>query len=181
MATGAEQAHGAAAPGMPQLDFTTFPNQIFWLVVTLVVIYLVLTRLAIPRIATVLAERRGTVANDLATAEELKLKAQEAEATYEKALADARAEAQKIVAEARAEINRDLDAANARAEAEIAARLAESETRIAAIRDTATENVRAVARETAVEVARAILPAAASDPAALVSAVDRRMEMEGGA
>jgi F-type H+-transporting ATPase subunit b len=165
----------AAAPGMPQLDFTTFPNQMFWLLVTLAVIYLVLTRVAIPRIATVLAERRGTIANDLATAEELKIKAQEAEEAYERALAEARAEAQKIIAEARAEIQKDLDAANARAEAEIAARVAESETRIAEIRDTATENVRAVAQEAAVEIARAVLPMAA-DAGALANAVDKRME-----
>jgi F-type H+-transporting ATPase subunit b len=172
------QGAGAGSPGMPQLDFSTFPNQMFWLVVTLVVLYLVLTRMAIPRIATVLAERRGTIANDLATAEELKLEAQEAEHAYERALAEARAEAQKIIAAAKAAIQKDLDAANARAQAEISARLAESETRIAAIRETASENVRAVARATAVEVALAILPGAA-DETALSAAVDRGMQ--GGA
>lgn len=82
-------AHGAEASGMPQLDLTTFPNQIFWLIVTLVVIYYVLSRIALPRIAAVLAERQGTITNDLATAEELKLKAVEAEKAYDKALADA--------------------------------------------------------------------------------------------
>ena len=88
----ATETHGAetaaeAAPGMPQLDFSTFPNQIFWLVVTLVVIYLVLSRVALPRIASVLAERLGTITNDLATAEELKLQAVEAEKAYQQALA----------------------------------------------------------------------------------------------
>ena len=101
-----EAAHGAAghgteAAGMPQLEFSTFPNQIFWLLVTLVVIYFVLSRVALPRIAAVLAERQGTITNDLAQAEELKLKAVEAEEAYNKALADARAEAGRIVAEAK--------------------------------------------------------------------------------
>ena len=45
----------ASAPGMPQLDFSTFSNQIFWLIVTLVAIYFILSRLALPRIAGVLA------------------------------------------------------------------------------------------------------------------------------
>src|SRR6056297_4283885 len=94
---------GEAAVGMPQLVFSTWPNQIFWLVVTLVAIYLFLTRVALPRIASVLAERNGTITNDIAAAEELKLKAAEAEEAYKKALADARSEAQKIAAEARAE------------------------------------------------------------------------------
>ncbi len=50
-----------AAPGMPQLDFGHFPNQIFWLVVTLVVIYLILSRVALPRIGSILAQRQGTI------------------------------------------------------------------------------------------------------------------------
>jgi F-type H+-transporting ATPase subunit b len=172
-----DAVHGAAdaAPGMPQLDFSTFPNQIFWLVVTLVAIYLVVTKLAIPRIGSVLAERQSTIANDLATAEELKLQAEDSEIAYQKALAEARAEAQHIIAEARAEIQKDLDAANARAEAEIAARLSESEARIAEIRDAAADNVRAVARDTAREVIASILPAAAADRAAIDSAVDQQI------
>ena len=61
--------------GMPQLHFDTYPNQIFWLVVTLVVIYFVLSRIALPRIGGVLAERAGTITNDIAAAEELKSRA----------------------------------------------------------------------------------------------------------
>jgi len=117
-------AEAAEKGGMPQLDFSTFPNQIFWLLITLVVVYLILSRMALPRISSVLAERQGTITNDLGAAEELKLKAQEAEAAYNKALADARSEAQRIAAEAKAEIQADLDKAIAKADAEIAAKSA---------------------------------------------------------
>ena len=86
---------GGSALGMPQLCADWMPNQIFWLLVSLVVIYFVLSRVALPRISSVLAERSGTITNDLATAEDLKQKAVEAEATYQKALADAPAEAAK--------------------------------------------------------------------------------------
>ena len=80
----ADKVEGAAqaaesAPGMPQLDFSTFPNQIFWLVVTLIVLYLVLSRVALPRIATVLSERHGAIQRDLDKAEEMKRSAIEAE------------------------------------------------------------------------------------------------------
>ncbi|MFT5059946.1 MAG: F-type H+-transporting ATPase subunit b, partial [Polaromonas sp.] len=108
MATETTEAAQAAAPGMPQLDFSTFPNQIFWLAVTLVIIYLILSRVALPRIAAVLAERQGTITNDIAAAEELKLKAIEAEKAYDKALADARVEAGRIAGETRAEIKAGL-------------------------------------------------------------------------
>ena len=81
---------GGHAVGLPQLCFEWFPNQIFWLAVALVAIFLLLSRVALPRIETVLADRRDAKANDLAAAEELKQKAEEAEAAYEKALAEAR-------------------------------------------------------------------------------------------
>ncbi len=146
-----EQAAGKAV-GMPQLDFATYPNQIFWLLVTLVVIYLVLNKVALPRISAVLAERQGTISNDIAAAEDLKQKAVEAEAAYNKALADARVEAARIVAETKAEIQKDLNVAIAKADAEIAAKAAESEKAIAEIRAGALEAVKVVAKDTAKEI-----------------------------
>ncbi|MQQ08641.1 F0F1 ATP synthase subunit B' [Epibacterium sp. SM1979] len=143
----ADAAHGSG--GMPQLDFSTYGNQIFWLLVTLVVIYFILSRIALPRIAAVLAERQGTITNDLAAAEDLKAKAVEAEDAYNKALADARGEAQKIAAETRAAIQKDLDAAIAKADEEIAAKAAESEKALAEIKEGALEAVKVVAADTA--------------------------------
>ena len=149
----AEAAQGSEhAVGMPQLDFSTWPNQIFWLAVTLVAIYLILTRVALPRIGAVLAERRGTIINDLGAAEDLKARAVEAEKAYQAALASARAEADKIVAKARADIKADLDAAIASADADIGARTAVSEARINEIRAGAVESVGEVARDTAAEI-----------------------------
>lgn len=154
MASETHDAAGQAAstPGLPQLDFTTFGNQIFWLLVTLVVIYFVLSRIALPRIAAVLAERQGAITNDLAAAEDLKAKAVEAEQAYLKALADARTEAQTIVGQAKAEIKAELDAATAKADAEIAARAAEGEKKIADIRATAMDSVKEVAVAAAAEI-----------------------------
>ena len=147
---GAAAGHAAeGAGGMPQLDFSTFDNQIFWMVVALVAIYLILSRVALPRIAGVLSERQGTITADIAAAEDLKLKAEEAEKAYEQALVDARSEAARIVAEARAEIQAELDAATARADADIAAKAAESERHIADIRASAMESVTVVAQDTA--------------------------------
>jgi len=161
----------AAAPGMPQLDFSIFPNQMFWLVVTLVVIYLILSKVALPRISSVLAERSGTITNDLAAAEELKLKAVEAEEAYNKALAEARSEAHKIVAEAKAEIQAELDVATAKADAEIAAKTAESEKAIAEINANVMQSVTEVANETAEALVGALLPKeAGADVKAAVAA-----------
>ena len=131
MAHDAAQAagHATESVGMPQLDFATFGNQIFWLLVTLVVIWWVLSRIALPRIGAVLADRQATIAGDLSAAEDYKAKAKDAEAAYEKALADARTQAQKIVAE--------------------------SQSRIADIRAGALEAVEAVAKTSAADIVAA--------------------------
>jgi len=170
------EAAGEAAEkaGMPQLDFSTYSNQIFWLVITLVVIYFVLSRVALPRIGAVLAERSGTISNDVAAAEELKMKAVEAEAAYNQALADARAEANRIVGEARGEIQAELDVAIAKADAEISAKSAESEKAIAAIRESALDSVKEVAKDTAKEIVSAL--GGKADAKAITAAVTARLK-----
>lgn len=164
----------AEAAGMPQLAFETFGNQIFWLVVTLVIIHFVFTKVALPRIAGVLAERQGTITSDLAAAEELKQKAVDAEEAYKKALADARAEAGKIVADAKAEIQADLDVAQEKADAEIAAKTAESEKAIAEIRDGATESAKTVAKDTVKEILASM--GFSADAKTVTAAVNTRMK-----
>jgi len=148
---GAEQA-----VGMPQLDISTFPNQIFWLVVTLVVIYLVLSKLALPRIGGALADRAQKISDDLSSAEDLKQKAVDAEAAYEKALADARSEAQKIASDMRDQVQAQLDKEMAKADAEISAKSDEAAKTLAGIRDTALDNVKTVATDTVVELVKAM-------------------------
>ena len=170
-----EGAHGGGeAVGMPQLDFSTWPNQIFWLLVALTAIYLILTRVALPRIGAVLAERRGTIINDLAAAEDLKAQSLAAEKTYNEALASARVEAAKIVAKARAEIDADLASAIARADGEIAERTAVSEARIGEIRAGAVESVTEVARDTAEAIVAALGGKADAD--AVAKAVTAQMK-----
>lgn len=170
----AEHADAVGTPGLPQLDFSTFGNQIFWLLVTLVVIYFVLSRIALPRIAAVLAERQGAITNDLAAAEDLKVKAEQAEQAYLKALADARTEAQTIVAQAKAEIKADLDVAMAKADAEISARAAEGEKKIAEIRANAMDSVKEVAKSTAAEIVAAM--GGKADGRTVTAAVTARMK-----
>lgn len=151
----------AGKSGLPQLDFNTFPSQIFWLVVCLVVLYFLMTKIALPRIATVLEERADAIADDLDRAEELKQMAVQAEAAYEAALQAARIKAQGIAAETRAGIQKELDAAMAKADAEIAARTAEGEKRIGEIRDSALAAIDEVANDTAMAIVDSIIPGSA--------------------
>ena len=161
-----DAAHAAeASVGMPQLDFATFPNQIFWLVVSIVVLYFIVAKVALPRIGSVIEDRHNAVANDIEQAAEFKRKAEEAEAAYNAALAEARAQAMQIAGEAKAEIKADLDAAIAKADAEIAAKSAESAVRIDEIRASALKSIEEVAGVAANDIVAAIMPTASDDKA----------------
>ena len=166
-------AHGSAI-GMPQLCVDWFPNQIFWLLIALVVTFLILSRVALPRIAAVLAERAGSIGNDLAAAEEFRAKAAAAEQAYDKALTDARAEANRIVAATKAEIQAELASEMDRAEAQIAAKAAEGEKAIAEIRDQAVASVTAVAKDAARDIVAAF--GGSVDEAAIDAAVTQRVK-----
>ena len=180
----ATQTHDAAtsvclnefggAVGMPQLCGEWMGNQVFWLAVTLVVIFLILSRVALPRIAGILSDRQGKITSDLAAAEDLKAKAVDAEEAYKKALADARAEAGRIVAEAKAEIQGELGVEIAKADAEIAAQAAESEKAIAEIRAGALDAVKEVAKDTAKEIVAAM--GGKADARTITSAITARMK-----
>lgn len=165
---------GGYALGMPQLCADWMPNQVFWLVITLIAIFFVLSRIALPRIGAVLAERSGTITNDIAAAEDYKNQAAAAEAAYEKALADARTEAQAIIAAAKADIQAELDVELQKADAEIAAKTAESEAAIADIRATSVKSITTVAKDTAKELVLAM--GGTADAKTITAAVSARMK-----
>ena len=172
--TGAENLEHAKS-GMPQLDFSIYPNLIFWLIVAMVALYFIMSRIALPRIGTVLAERNDAIANDIEMAALLKRRAEEAETAYNAALAQARDEAHKIAADARASVDKELSSLLAKADAEIAVKTAESEKRIGEIRESAARSVEEVARDTAAALVDALLPGAA-DPAAIDAALASRLK-----
>lgn len=169
---------GGHYEGMPQLDPAFTGNLLFWLVVTMVAIYYLLNRVALPRIAGIIEDRQAAIASDLDKAAELKAEAETAEESYQQALKDARAEAQRIAGKTKADIQAELDLAIEKADAEIAARSAQSETRIAEIRDSAGAAVAEVAKATAREIVAATSPAKV-DQARIDAAVAAQMEGRG--
>ncbi|WP_395664222.1 F0F1 ATP synthase subunit B [Aestuariivirga sp.] len=147
--TGHDGGHTGAFPPM---DATTFPSQIFWLVIFFGLLYLLMSKLALPKMAAVLEKRHKTIEGDLAKASALKNETQAAVQAYEKALADARAKAQGIAAETRAKMNAEMEAERAALEKKIGAKTADAEAKIAAAKASAMKDVGEVAAETAAEI-----------------------------
>lgn len=116
---------------MPQLNPEWFASQLFWLLVTFTLLYLLLSRVVLPPLLRVMEERGSRVSGDLARAEELKESAEEARAQYERVLADARLRSQQVFADAALAIRRQSDEANAAMDKTLAAKLAEAQASIA--------------------------------------------------
>lgn len=138
---------------MPQLEFHTFVPQLVWLVIVFGYLYVLMSRVALPRIATVLEERRDRIADDLDQAAQFKQQTDEAIEAYEKALAEARAKANGIAQETRDRLHEETERQRLSIEARLAEKISEAEIQIAATKNAALQNVRAVA----VDVADAIV------------------------
>ncbi|MDA9610011.1 F0F1 ATP synthase subunit B' [Paracoccaceae bacterium] len=163
-----------SAIGMPQLCTDWAGNQVFWLVITLVAIFFVLSRLALPRISAVISERQGTITNDLAAAENLKSEAVQAEEAYKKALEDARLEASKIIEAAKVEIKQELDVAIQKADADISVKVIASEDAISEIRKDALANVKSLAKDITSELVKVL--GGKVDAKALTAVINKKMK-----
>ena len=171
----AAEAGGAT---MPQFDPTTFAPQLFWLVITFLVLYLIMSRLALPRVGGILRNREERIADDLDKAERLNKEAEDAMAAYEQALSDARAKAHEIAAETRARLQAETEAKQADAEARLATQTEEAEARIQASRDEAMSNVREIATDAATAVMTQLL-GKTPDASAISGAVDSELARRG--
>ncbi|MDQ2082497.1 F0F1 ATP synthase subunit B [Xanthobacteraceae bacterium Astr-EGSB] len=165
--TGAEGGHGS----FPPFDSATFASQLLWLALAFVLLYWLMSRLALPRIAAIFEARRDRIAADLAEASRLKAEADTAGAAYEKALADARARAQAMAGEARDRLFGETEKSRHALEERLTARLAEADKAIAATRTAAMGQVRGIAVDTAAIIVRRLTGISAPEPA-VAKAVD---------
>ncbi|MBI3453865.1 MAG: F0F1 ATP synthase subunit B' [Rhodospirillales bacterium] len=134
---------------MPQLNLLDFPPQLVWLAITFVILYLVMAKVALPRVAEVLETRAERIRDDLDRATELRNEAMAAQATYEKALAEARAQAQNVMRETSAKLTAAAAARQAELAAELTAKTKAAEATIAAAKAKAIADLQSVAAEAA--------------------------------
>ncbi|MBB4658752.1 F0F1 ATP synthase subunit B' [Parvularcula dongshanensis] len=159
----AEPVPGEQEGGLPQLDASTYASQIFWLLLTFGALYFVLSRIFLPRLGGVIEERRNRIADDYDQAAEFKRQAEEAQAGYEKALADAKARAASIAAETRASIDAEIAEMEEENDARLDAKIHAAEARIAETAERARDAVFQAARETTREIVSSLTGEAPSE------------------
>lgn len=178
MATAQTNAHTEVPAGghggggrFPPFEPSSFASQLFWLVITFIALYLIVSRLALPRVGGIIENRRNAIEGDLAEAQRLKDESDAQLAAYERELADARAKAQGIAAQTRDALAAETESARKALDSELAARLAEAEKAIAQTRANAMANVKGIASDAASAIVER-LSGVKADAAAIESAVN---------
>src|SRR5471032_983074 len=149
----------------PPFQSQTFASQLVWLVLAFVLLYVLMLKVALPRVGAIIENRQKRIDDDIADAGKLKVQSDEAVAAYEKALADARARAQTIANETRDKQAAAADATRKTLEGELNVKLAEAEKSIAATKQAAMANVRAIAEDAARAIIERLIGSAPSDKA----------------
>ena len=174
-------AAGDSSGGLPQLDFSTWPTQIFWLVISFALAYFLMQRIVTPRIASVLEERHSRLENDMQMARQATDEAENLRMTFEKTLADARSDASDKTRESLASAQAEAEKKNDAAAKKIATRLEKAEAKIAEARDAAMKELGDVATQGAIDAAAALagVKITKTDAKKAVAAAAKAMPMAG--
>lgn len=140
------------AAGFPPFKTETFPSQLFWLALTFCFLFVVLWRVAGPRINAAITGRRNTINTAIDGAAKARADAEAAQAAYEDALAKARGRANALAEETRAKLNAEIAHAKAEADAKAHDAMTAADARIAATRESAKSAVQAAARDAAIAI-----------------------------
>jgi F-type H+-transporting ATPase subunit b len=161
MATSAHtEVPGGGKPPFPPFNKETFASQLVWLAIFFVALYLLMWKVAIPRIGGIVEARRGRIEGDIAEANRLKEQSDAALKAYEQSLADARGRAQALANETRERMNAEVEESRRKLEAALNAKLAEAERTIAQTKTAAMANVRGIAVDTAGAIVQRLIGAA---------------------
>lgn len=167
---------GEHGGGFPPFQKETFGSQLLWLAIAFGLLYVIASKLALPRVGGIIADRRARIDGDLAEAARMKAAADAAIANYEKSLADARARAQIIAAQTRDKVAAEAEAKHKEVEANLQAKLAAAEQTIQTTRTAAMSNVQGIATDAAIAIVARLTGKAPTEDAAAAAvktALDR--------
>ena len=155
MANTSEQS---SSVGMPQLDFSNFDNQAFWLLIFLFLVFLVIRLLVMPRMEETLTNRRKIIEEGIQEAEDFRDKAVEIENSLNDEIDVARIKANEILRNCKEVIKRNTKDALADIDIKIEELAEKSEKNIVSLKSKAKKEVNALSKKLAPEIVKALIP-----------------------
>jgi F-type H+-transporting ATPase subunit b len=162
--------HPAEGSAFPPFDQANFSSLLIWLVLTFGALYLLMSKIALPRIHDILHDRMATINADLKEANRMRHAADEAGVAQDKALSDAKARAQSLAQETHAALAAEADSKRHALEADLNAKLVAAEAQIADMKSRALANVGSIAEEATSAIVQR-LTGKPADAAAVTAAV----------
>ena len=145
-------SNSSHAEGMPQLDFATFPNQIFWMVVFCIILFTIVKIFIIPRMEDIFANRRKVIDGSISKAEEIKQRVEEIEIQIEKELSEAKAECNNILQASNDAIKNQINLALEDSKKATAELIQEAEKKLKILRDGSDESIKKLSDELVSEI-----------------------------
>ena len=170
------EAFAAESGGMPQLNPEFWISQIFWLTLTFGILYVVLSKLILPKISDNLESRKSQILENIEAADKKRKDSEEKLEEYEKIVSKSKQEAKSIFNQAREKVLKDINAKKEVMEKQINAEIIKAEEEIKALRDMAPEKINKIAIETSSELIQKLIGAGINNSSisAIVDDLSRR-------
>jgi F-type H+-transporting ATPase subunit b len=160
--------------GFPPFKTESYPSQIFWLVITFVLLFVFVWKVVVPRIGGMIITRKRRIAEELAKAEEDRREAEATWTTYQNAIIEARQQARSLIEETRTHVRADVERAEKAADSQADDAIAQAEARLTQLRAQAREQIRRAAQDAAQSIVSRLIGETVSpdEAAAAVDAVE---------
>ena len=136
---------------MPQLDFSTFLPQIFWLFISLSFLYIVLSRYALPRVSDVIEERKDIIAQDIDSAKEFSEESKKTTEELNLKLSEAKVSSQNLINKSLQDIKEDNEIKKSSLIKELNNKISEAEIEIKEKKENALDEISSISESLAVE------------------------------
>jgi len=153
------EAFAAESGGMPQLNPEFWISQIFWLTLTFGILYLVLSKLILPKISANLESRKSQILENIEAAEKQRENSEAKLKEYEKIVSKSKLEAKTIFSQTREKVLKDINAKREILDKQIDGEISKAEEEIKTFRDRAPDKINKIAIETSSELIKKLIGA----------------------
>ena len=149
----------AESGGMPQLDPEFWISQIFWLILTFGTLYIVLSKLILPKISSNLELRKSQIQENIEAAEKQRVESESKLKEYDDIVLKSKIKAKNIFKESREKAIKDINLKKETLDKQIDEEIKKAESEIEILKKSAPEKINKIAVEISSELIKKIIGA----------------------
>jgi F-type H+-transporting ATPase subunit b len=147
----------AESGGMPQLNPEFWISQIFWLIITFGILFIVLTKVILPKISNNLETRKSQILENIEIADRQKEESQKKIDEYEKIILDSKVKAKNYFNDAREKILDDINKKRTAIEKDLDEEIGGVEKELSDLKNKSGEKINKIAAETSAELIKELI------------------------